>query len=189
MHVGYDVGQGWAGEELEAALGILDAGGSRRGGEAEEEVEGMHEEVAEFGALKQRCEVKKKSLVIFKLLVIGVIVMNRMHYLDHGFTADEMSSGTDCNGPPALIFNLDTFAHQKIQIVEIACSVCVREQNVSASCVPHSVHDCAAFASVLFQRDDANRFRRDLCRSCRVRGAWARYRIWLGVRLVITGEF
>ena len=55
MHVGDDVGQGRAREQLEAALGVLDAGGGGRGGEAEEEVEGVHEGVAQEGALGWGC--------------------------------------------------------------------------------------------------------------------------------------
>ena len=51
VHVWNYVRQGGAGEELEAALGVADAGGGRRRHETEEEVEGVHEEVAEFGAL------------------------------------------------------------------------------------------------------------------------------------------
>lgn len=51
MHVRYDVRQCGAREELETALGVGDGGGGGGRHEAEEEVEGVHEEVAEFGAL------------------------------------------------------------------------------------------------------------------------------------------
>ena len=51
MHVRYYVGKGRAREEFETALGVADAGGGRGSEEADEEVEGVHEGVAEEGAL------------------------------------------------------------------------------------------------------------------------------------------
>ena len=69
VHVRYDVGQAGAGEELEAALGVLDAGGGRGSGEAEEEVEGVHEEVAEFGALRQGKEDEGEGFQISVLFL------------------------------------------------------------------------------------------------------------------------
>lgn len=51
MHVGDDVGEGGSGEEFEAALRVADGGGGGRGEDSEEEMEGVHEEVAEEGAL------------------------------------------------------------------------------------------------------------------------------------------
>lgn len=47
MHVGDDVWERGAGEELEAALGVADAGCGRGCEDGEDEVEGSHEEVAE----------------------------------------------------------------------------------------------------------------------------------------------
>lgn len=51
MHVRDDVGKRRAGEEFEAALCVFDLGCFGGGEEAEEEVEGVHEGVAEEGAL------------------------------------------------------------------------------------------------------------------------------------------
>lgn len=47
MHVGDDVRERRTREELEAALGIADSGRGGRSEKAEEEMEGVHEEVAE----------------------------------------------------------------------------------------------------------------------------------------------
>lgn len=52
MHVRDDVRERVAGEELEAALSVFDGGGGRGRHEAEEQMEGVHEEVAEFGTLR-----------------------------------------------------------------------------------------------------------------------------------------
>ena len=46
--------EGRAGEELEAALGVTDAGGGGRGEDGEDKVEAAHEEVSEERTLK-RC--------------------------------------------------------------------------------------------------------------------------------------
>lgn len=51
MHVRNDVGQRGTGEQLEAALGVFDCRRFGRGEEAEQQVEGVHEGVAEEGAL------------------------------------------------------------------------------------------------------------------------------------------
>lgn len=52
MHVRHDVRQRRAAEELEPALSVADAGGGRGREEAEEDVEGVHEGVADEGALR-----------------------------------------------------------------------------------------------------------------------------------------
>jgi len=52
VHVGDDMGQGCAREQLEAALRVLDAGRGRGGQDCEAEVEAAHEKVAEDGALR-----------------------------------------------------------------------------------------------------------------------------------------
>lgn len=52
VHVRHNVGKRRSGEELETALGVFDLCCFGRGKEAEEQVEGVHESVAEEGALR-----------------------------------------------------------------------------------------------------------------------------------------
>lgn len=52
VHVGHDVGEGCAREELEAALGVADARGCGGCEDCEDEVEGSHEEVSQGRALE-----------------------------------------------------------------------------------------------------------------------------------------
>jgi hypothetical protein len=59
VHVGNDIGQRGSGEQLEAALGVLDRRRFGRGEKAEQQVEGVHEGVAEEGALV--CDVSGRS--------------------------------------------------------------------------------------------------------------------------------
>ena len=67
-----------------------------------------------------------------------------------------MRARPDGDTSPVLIFDIRTCTYQHVEIVKFARAVGVREEHVSAPRVPHPVYDGAAFASVLFERDDAN---------------------------------
>lgn len=135
--MGDDVRQGRAGEQLEAALGIADAGGGGRGHELQEQVEGVHEEVAELGAL------------------------------DDGVAADEVSAGPDRDGAPALVLRFLACRHQLTQVRDVTGPVRVREHNVLAPCVPHPMCHRPALAPVRRQRHHPYRPCGDLDRRLR----------------------
>lgn len=140
VHVGDDVGQGGAREELESALGIADGGGAGRRHPLEEEVEGMHEEVAQLGAAH------------------------------HGFGADEVGARPDRHGSLAIAAAAAAVAvsaaavaavaleplaggEESAQIIELAGSVGVGEDDVLAAGVAHAVGHGTALAAVLREGD------------------------------------
>ena len=126
VHVGDDVGEGWAGEEFEAALGIFDACGGGRGHDAEEEVERVHEEVSEARSL------------------------------DDGGAADQVRARPDGHAAAVLVFDALAALDESSEVREAAGAVGVGEDNVAPTDVPHAVGHGAAFASVLLQADDAD---------------------------------
>lgn len=125
VHVGHDVGQGAAREELEAALGVVDARGGGRGEDLDDGVEGLHEEVAQGRAL------------------------------DDGVAADEVAPAADGDAAAAGVDDVLAALDQLAQVREARGAVRVGEEDVGAPGVAEAVRHAAALAAVLDEGDDA----------------------------------
>lgn len=122
VHVGDDVGQGRAREELEAALGVAQARGGGRREDGEDDVEGPHEEVAQGRAP------------------------------DDGVAADEVAAAADGDAATAAVDDLLAALEEAAEVAEPGGAVGVREERVLAAHVPQPVRHAAALAAVPLQR-------------------------------------
>lgn len=125
MHVWYDMRQGGAREELEAALGIADARGSWGRQDLDNGVEGLHQEVAQGGAL------------------------------DNCLAADQMATAANGNAAVAGINDILAALDEITQIGEARGAIRVSKDDVGTAHVAEAVGHSAAFATVLVQFDDA----------------------------------
>lgn len=84
--------------------------------------------------------------------------------LDDGFATDKMRTATDCDASAVFVFDSFASCDEFAEVREAACTVGVGEDDVLASDVSHAVSDRAAFAAILFERDDADAPVWDMCR-------------------------
>lgn len=131
MHVRDDVGQAGAGEKLEPALGVGYARRGGRGHEPEQEVEGVHEEVAQLGAFH------------------------------HGLGPDEVRATPHGDGAAGVVLDGAYGGDEFAEVGEFRSPVRVGEEDVLAAGVAHAVNDRTALAPVGDQRDHADRARGD----------------------------
>lgn len=125
VHVGDDVGQGGAREQLEAALGVADARGGGGRQDHEDEVEGAHEEVAQRRAL------------------------------NHGVAADQVAPAADGDAPVASVDDFLAALDQFSQVAKPGSAVGVGEESVFPTHVAQTMGDTAALAAVLLERYDS----------------------------------
>lgn len=118
VHVRDDVRQGGPREQLEAALGVADARRRRRRHQLQQQVERVHQEVAQPAALHHRRAAHQ--------------VRPRPHR----------------HGAAPRVLRLLARRHQLAQVRDVAGPVRVREHHVLPPRVPHPVRHCPAFAAV-----------------------------------------
>lgn len=119
VHVRDNVRQGSAREELEAALRIANARGRRGCQDLNDGVEGLHQEVAQGGAL------------------------------DHRLTADQVATAANGNAAVASIDNIFAALDEVAQVGEARGAVRIRKDDVGTTHMAEAVGHGPALAAVL----------------------------------------
>ena len=116
VHVRDDVRQRCSAKELEAALRIFDLGGFWRGEHSEQHMEGMHQEVPQFAPSHHRLAVH------------------------------QVCTAAHRDGTTLAVFGLLACRNQSRKVIDTTCTICVRENHVLSSRMPHSMGDSTALS-------------------------------------------
>lgn len=121
MHIRHDIRQGIPAEQLEPALRVPDARRLLRRHEPQQQVEAVHEKVAQSGALDDRGRF------------------------------GQVRAGTDSDAAASGVFDALACGEEGAEVGEAGGTVGVGEEGVAATYVAEAVGDGAAFAAVVLE--------------------------------------
>jgi hypothetical protein len=92
------------------------------------------------------------------------MVWNGLMYLNNGLASNKMGTAANCDATTVLVFNLSAAFDHLAEVVEATRAVCICEDDVLPSDMPHAMRDSAAFSAILLQCDHADATMGYMCR-------------------------